>query len=77
MLRVLFDELSRADRLAQEARKDAIKLIADFSGLDAGVVSLFIQRRPHRLWMCLAPPPWPTSSVWPMRFSSSVSSPNP
>ena len=27
-------------------RKDAIKLIADFSGLDAGVVSLFIQRRP-------------------------------
>jgi len=46
VLRVLFDELSRADRLAQEARKDAIKLIADFSGLDAGVVSLFIQRRP-------------------------------
>ena len=26
VLRVLFDELSRADRLAQEARKDAIKL---------------------------------------------------
>ena len=46
VLRVLFDELSRADRLAQEARKDVIKLIADFSGLDAGVVSLFIQRRP-------------------------------
>ena len=46
VLRVLFEELSRADRLAQEARKDAIKLIADFSGLDAGVVSLFIQRRP-------------------------------
>ena len=46
VLRVRVDELSRADRLAQEARKDAIKLIADFSGLDAGVVSLFIQRRP-------------------------------
>ena len=46
VLRVLFEELSRADRLAQEARKDAIKLISDFSGLDAGVVSLFIQRRP-------------------------------
>ncbi|WP_440109119.1 sulfonate ABC transporter substrate-binding protein [Acidovorax sp. BL-A-41-H1] len=46
VLRVLFEELSRADRLAQDARTDAIKLIADFSGLDAGVVSLFIQRRP-------------------------------
>jgi sulfonate transport system substrate-binding protein len=45
-LRVLLDEISRADRLAQEARKDAIKSIADFSGLDAGVVSLFLQRRP-------------------------------
>jgi len=42
----LFDELTRADRLVQENRKEAIKLIADFSGLDAGVVSLFLQRRP-------------------------------
>jgi sulfonate transport system substrate-binding protein len=43
---VLFDELTRADRQAQENRKEVIKLIADFSGLDAGVVSLFLQRRP-------------------------------
>ncbi|QNP59952.1 sulfonate ABC transporter substrate-binding protein [Paenacidovorax monticola] len=46
-LAVLFDELTRADQFAQDARKDAIKLIASFSGLDAGVVSLFIQRRPR------------------------------
>jgi sulfonate transport system substrate-binding protein len=45
-LAVLFEELTRADRLVQERRKDAIKLVADFSGLDAGVVSLFLQRRP-------------------------------
>ena len=45
-LPVLFEELSRADRLAQERRPEAIKLIAAFSGLDAGVVSLFLQRRP-------------------------------
>ena len=43
---VLFDELTRADRLAQENRPAVIKLIADFGGLDAGVVNLFIQRRP-------------------------------
>lgn len=47
MLAVLFDELTRADQLAQDARKEAIKLIASFSGLDAGVVSLFVQRRPR------------------------------
>ena len=46
-LAVLFEELTRADQLAQDARKDAIRLIASFSGLDAGVVSLFIQRRPR------------------------------
>lgn len=45
-LQVLFDELTRADRQAQENRKDVINLIANFSGLDAGVVSLFLQRRP-------------------------------
>jgi sulfonate transport system substrate-binding protein len=45
-LAVLLEELTRADRQAQENRKDVIKLIADFSGLDAGVVSLFLQRRP-------------------------------
>ncbi|RYF74777.1 MAG: sulfonate ABC transporter substrate-binding protein [Comamonadaceae bacterium] len=43
---VLFEELTRADRLVQQDRAAAIKLIADFSGLDAGVVSLFLQRRP-------------------------------
>jgi sulfonate transport system substrate-binding protein len=32
--------------LVQSDRKEAIKLVSDFSGLDAGVVSLFIQRRP-------------------------------
>lgn len=42
----LFEELTRADRLVQQDRAGAIKLIADFSGLDAGVVSLFLQRRP-------------------------------
>lgn len=42
----LFEELTRADRFVQENRPQAIKLIADFSGLDAGVVSLFLQRRP-------------------------------
>ena len=45
-LQVLFEELTRADRFAQEKRPEAIKLIAAFSGLDAGVVSLFLQRRP-------------------------------
>ncbi|APW41198.1 sulfonate ABC transporter substrate-binding protein [Rhodoferax saidenbachensis] len=43
----LFEELTNADRFAQEHRPEAIKLIADFSGLDAGVVSLFLQRRPR------------------------------
>ncbi|RZJ19999.1 MAG: sulfonate ABC transporter substrate-binding protein, partial [Haliea sp.] len=47
VLAVLYDELTRADRLAQENRPEVIKLVAAFSGLDAGVVSLFIQRRPR------------------------------
>ena len=42
----LFEELTRADQFAQQSRPQAIKLISDFSGLDAGVVSLFLQRRP-------------------------------
>jgi len=46
-LAVLFEELTRADRFVQENRPEAIKLIAAFSGLDAGVVSLFLQRRPR------------------------------
>jgi sulfonate transport system substrate-binding protein len=44
---VLFEELTRADRFVQEHRPEAIKLIAAFSGLDAGVVSLFLARRPR------------------------------
>lgn len=47
VLSLLFEELSRADRFVQERRPEAIKLIADFSGLDAGVVSLFLKRRPR------------------------------
>jgi sulfonate transport system substrate-binding protein len=42
----LLEELTRADQFVQSSRPQAIKLIADFSGLDAGVVSLFLQRRP-------------------------------
>jgi sulfonate transport system substrate-binding protein len=44
-LTVLFEELTRADRFVQEHRPESIKLISSFSGLDAGVVSLFLQRR--------------------------------
>jgi len=43
----LFEELTRADRFVQENRPEAIKLIANFSGLDAGIVSLFLGRRPR------------------------------
>jgi sulfonate transport system substrate-binding protein len=46
VIEALFEELSRADRFVQQQRPQAIKLISDFSGLDAGVVSRFIQRRP-------------------------------
>ena len=46
VLAALFEELTRADRLVQDDRPAAIKLVAGFSGLDAGVVNLFIQRRP-------------------------------
>ena len=46
VLLVLLQELTRADGIAQNNRKEAIKLVSDFSGLDAGVVSLFLQRRP-------------------------------
>ncbi|MBO9515668.1 MAG: sulfonate ABC transporter substrate-binding protein [Variovorax sp.] len=46
VIAALFEELTRADRLVQQERGAAIKLIADFSGLDAGIVSLFLQRRP-------------------------------
>ena len=43
---VLLQELTRADSIAQNNRSEAIRLVSNFSGLDAGVVSLFIQRRP-------------------------------
>jgi sulfonate transport system substrate-binding protein len=46
VIAALFEELTRADRLVQQDRPAAIRLIADFSGLDAGIVSLFLQRRP-------------------------------
>lgn len=46
-LLAVFEELTKADRFVQEKRPQAIKLIAEFSGLDAGVVNLFIQRRPQ------------------------------
>jgi sulfonate transport system substrate-binding protein len=46
VLTVLFDELSRADQFVQQHRPEAIKLVSSYSGLDAGVVSLFLQRRP-------------------------------
>lgn len=46
VLAVLFEELTRADQFVQQHRPEAIKLISAFSGLDAGVVSLFLQRRP-------------------------------
>ncbi len=45
-VKALFEELTLADRFLQTKRPEAIKLISDFSGLDAGVVSLFLQRRP-------------------------------
>ena len=43
----LLQELTQADRFVQDNRPEAIKLIASFSGLDAGVVSLFLARRPR------------------------------
>ncbi|MEJ8848280.1 sulfonate ABC transporter substrate-binding protein [Variovorax rhizosphaerae] len=46
VLTALFEDLTRADKLVQQDRAGAIKLVAGFSGLDAGVVSLFLQRRP-------------------------------
>ena len=42
----IFAELSRADRLVQENRKEAAQRIADFSGLSLATVHLFLSRRP-------------------------------
>ncbi|KOC18981.1 sulfonate ABC transporter substrate-binding protein [Comamonas testosteroni] len=46
LIKALFDELTRADQLVQTSRKEAVQLLAAFSGLDANVVSRFIGRRP-------------------------------
>lgn len=54
-IEALFEELTRADRFVQQHRPEVIKLIADFSGLDAGVVSRFLQRRPASPVGLLAP----------------------
>jgi sulfonate transport system substrate-binding protein len=45
-LAALFEELTRADRLVQQDRPAVIKLVSEFSGVDAGVVNLFVKRRP-------------------------------
>lgn len=42
----LFAELSRADRLVQQNRKEAAQRIAEFSGLSLATVHLFLSRRP-------------------------------
>ena len=42
----IFAELSRADRLVKENRKEAALRIADFSGLSLATVHLFLSRRP-------------------------------
>lgn len=55
VLDALFDELTLADRFVQQQRPAAIRLIADFAGLDAGVVSLFLQRRPASPVLALQP----------------------
>jgi sulfonate transport system substrate-binding protein len=52
---VLFEELSRANQFVQQHRPEAIKLISSYSGLDAGVVSLFLQRRPSSPVGLIAP----------------------
>src|SRR5256884_5762786 len=46
VLRALFDELTRADRLAQSARQEAVALVAGFNGLDAAAARPFIPRPP-------------------------------
>ena len=46
VIKALFEELTRADQLVQTSRKEAVQLVAAFSGLDANVVSRFIGRRP-------------------------------
>ncbi len=43
----IFAELSRADQLVQQNRKEAAQRIADFSGLSLATVHLFLSRRPQ------------------------------
>jgi sulfonate transport system substrate-binding protein len=51
----LFEELTRADDHVQQNRPAAIKQLAEFSGLDAGVVHRFIARRPRSPVALLTP----------------------
>jgi sulfonate transport system substrate-binding protein len=46
LLSILFEELTRADRFVQDNRREAVRLIAEFSGLPLETVQLFISRRP-------------------------------
>ncbi len=55
LIKALFDELTRADRLVQASRQEAVQLVAAFSGLDANVVSRFIGRRPSSPTTLLGP----------------------
>ena len=55
LIKLLFDELTRADQLVQSSRQEAVQLLAAFSGLDASVVSRFIGRRPSSPTTLLGP----------------------
>ncbi|QXZ08230.1 sulfonate ABC transporter substrate-binding protein [Comamonas sp. Y33R10-2] len=55
LIRALFDELTRADQLVQTSRKEAVQLVAAFSGLDTNVVNRFIARRPSSPTTLLTP----------------------
>ena len=63
---VLFEELTRADRLRAGEPQGSVKLIADFSGLSLATVHLFLQRRPPSPVGRSRRDSSPTSSAWPM-----------
>jgi sulfonate transport system substrate-binding protein len=46
-LLAVFEELTRADAYVQSHRKEAARLVADFSGLPLATVHRFIERRPR------------------------------
>jgi sulfonate transport system substrate-binding protein len=46
-LQAVFEELTRADAYVQSHRKEAARLVADFSGLPLATVHRFIERRPR------------------------------